>query len=94
MELLYWLIAGAVSGGTLVYLVLKGPARSWWQWALISLLAVWCVFGLGMAVTTYGEGNATGGNILLLLALGVAVVGFAALRFILRAGAKKAGVGA
>lgn len=94
MELLYWFIAGAISGWALAYLVLKGPTRSWWQWALIALFAVWCVFSLGLTVTTYGEGNATGGNILLLLSLGVALAGFAGLRFVLRAGGRKVGVGA
>lgn len=91
MEFFYWFIAGAVTAGALLYLVLRGPSRGWWQWALIVLFAAWCVVSLGATVATYGEGNAAGGNIMLLLSAGVAVVLFVGLRFALRAGTKRAG---
>jgi hypothetical protein len=68
---------------------LKGPARTWWQWALIVLFDAWCVFGLALAATTYAENNAKGGNILPAIVLGITLVAFVVLRVLLRTGAAK-----
>lgn len=83
---LFWFVTGAVSVGALMFVARSGQRYGWWQWALIVLYEAACVFGLAMAVTTYAEGNPTGGNVLLIIALGLAVVAFIGLRYALRLG--------
>lgn len=84
---LFWFLAGALSVGALIWVARGKKQYGWWQWALIVLYDLICVFGLAMALETYAEGNPTGGNVLLIMALGIAVVAFIGLRYALRLGA-------
>jgi len=88
----FWFLAGTVVGAALVYLVLRGASREWWHWVLFVILGAWCVFGLDLAVTTYAEGNARGGNIFLIAALLTDLIGLVIVRALLTRGSEKTSV--
>lgn len=85
----FWFLTGAAACGSLLWLVLKGPARSWWQWALIFLLEAWFFASLALSLYTFAEGNTRGGGLLLAVALFSSLAFLAVLRALLRLGGGK-----